>query len=395
MGSDDKPYRVYRGGRTKGRVPAVPRNGRSQPVLVPREGAERRRLSLRRPRLPGRRSWKLVTLLALIGLIVLVIVWGVVGFFAFQDGVSAANKRLPVSARRALSKSNGFLFSHATTILLLGIDSSSAAARSGDRHSDSIMIVRTDPSHHRLAYLSIPRDLLVSIPTVGTSKINAAYQYGGPALAIKTIEAFTGIPIDHIVIVNFDGFKQLINAEGGITVDVPENILSNRFDCPYATQARCLQWPGWRFHKGVQHMSGERALIYSRIRENQLNPADNDLTREARQQAVIQAAEAKLLSFSTLVSLPFDGNSLFAPLATDLSPFQLLQLGWVKFRSSNSHALYCRLGGNAADVGGSSVLLPSEDNRATLAMWAGLAAPEPPVGTYGPGCQVGHPLANG
>ena len=96
------------------------------------------------------------------------------------------------------------------------------------------MIVRTDPSHHRLAYLSIPRDLLVSIPTVGTAKINAAYQYGGPALAIKTIEAFTGIPIDHVVIVDFDSFKELIDAEGGITIDVPENILSNRFDCPYA-----------------------------------------------------------------------------------------------------------------------------------------------------------------
>jgi LCP family protein required for cell wall assembly len=257
------------------------------------------------------------------------------------------------------------------------------------------MIVRTDPSHHRLAYLSIPRDLLVSIPTVGTSKVNAAYQFGGAALAIKTIEAFTGIPIDHVVLVDFDSFKDLIDAEGGITIDVPENILSNRFDCPYATQARCLQWPGWRFHKGVQHMSGERALIYSRIRENQLNPADNDLTREARQQAVIQAAEAKLLSFSTVASVPFDGKSLFAPLTTDLSTLQLLELGWVKFRSSNSHALYCRLGGNPADVGGSSVLLPSEDNRATLAMWAGLSAPEPPQGSYAPGCQVGQPLANG
>ncbi len=345
-------------------------------------------------RLPGRRSWKSLVLLGLIGLLVLLVAWGVVGFLAFQSGVSAANKRLPASARGALTKSNGFLISHATTILLLGIDSSSAASRSGDRHSDSIMIVRTDPSGHRLAYLSIPRDMLVSVPTVGTTKINAAYQYGGPALAIKTISAFTGISIDHIVIVDFDSFKELIDAEGGVTIDVPEPILSNRFDCPYPTQARCLAWKGWRFHPGVQHMSGERALIYSRIRENQLNPAENDLTREARQQAVAQAAAANLLSISTLVSLPFDGSALFDPLTTDLSAAQLIELGWVKFRSSGSHALYCRLGGDATSVGGASVILPSEDNRTVLAEWDGLSAPQAPTSTYGPGCQVGHPLSS-
>lgn len=394
MALEDKPYRVYRGGRTKGKVPAVPRNGRVQPVKEPRRGRGGGGSPFRRL-VPARRSWKLIILLTLVVLIVLVLAWTVAGFLAFRSGVSAANKRLPASARAALTSSDGFLLSHATTILLLGIDNSTAAARAADDHSDSIMIVRTDPSDHRLAYLSIPRDLLVSIPTVGAAKINAAYQYGGPALAIKTIEAFTGIPIDHVVIVNFDSFKELIDAEGGITIDVPENILSNRFDCPYSTQARCLQWPGWRFHKGVQHMSGERALIYSRIRENQLNPADNDLTREARQQAVIQAAEAKLLSFTTFLSLPFDGSSLFGPLSTDLTTTQLIELGWVKFRSSDAHALYCRLGGNPADVGGADVLLPSEDNRSTLAMWAGLSAPEPPSGSYAPGCRVGEPLADG
>src|SRR6202020_1475783 len=120
-------------------------------------------------------------------------------------------------------------------------------------------------------------------PTVGSSKINAAYQYGGAALAIKTVEAFTGVSINHVVIVNFDSFKSLIDAEGGVTINVPENILSNRFDCPYPT------------------------------------PADNDLTREARQQAVAQAAAANLLSFTTFVKMPFIGSKLFSPVTTDLS----------------------------------------------------------------------------
>jgi LCP family protein required for cell wall assembly len=396
MASHDKPYRVYRGGRTKGKVPAVARPGRRAPV---RGGGSRRTGGVRswrpRLRLHRPRSWKLIVLLSLVGLIVLALAWGIAGFFSFRDGVDQANGRLPKTARQALDPGNGFLLSNGTTILLLGLDSADIAARSGDHHTDSMMIVRTDPSKHTIAYLSIPRDLLVTIPSVGSAKINAAYQYGGAALAIKTVEAFTGVAINHVVIVNFDSFKSLIDAEGGITIDVPEKILSNRFDCPYPTQAQCNAWPGWRFKPGIQHMDGERALIYSRIRENQLNPADNDLTREARQQAVAQAAADNLLSFTTFVKMPFIGSELFSPVTTDLTAAQLLELGWVKFRSSTSHALYCRLGGDPADVGNEAVLLPSEDNRSTLLMWDGLSAPQAPTSTYAPGCEVGHPITLG
>ncbi|HEX4519070.1 MAG TPA: LCP family protein [Gaiellaceae bacterium] len=390
MASKDKPYRVYRGGRVKGKVPAVP-GKTSSPRTAPKKTTTRRQRS--RFRLGGR-SWKTLAVLAALGLVVLAIGWGIVGFLSFQSGASDANKRFAKEhgAKAQLAKSNGFLLSHGTTILLLGTDSSTASGRSGDRHADSILLVRTDPAHHKLSYLSIPRDLLVEVPGVGNTKINASYQAGGAALAIKTVHEFTGVAVDHAVIVDFNGFKDLIDAEGGITINVPEAIRSNRFDCPYPTEARCLQWKGWRFHRGTQHMTGEQALIYSRIRENQLDPGENDLTRGARQQAVAQAATAKLTSFSTFLDLPFDGTSLMKPLTTDLSPWQLLELGWVKFRSSSSHTLYCRLGGDPETVGGSSVLVPSEDNRNVLAMWAGLSAPQPPTGTFGPGCRTGHPL---
>ena len=389
MTPKDKPYRVYRGGRVKGKVPAVPSKTRPQPRWPVASTGHPRRLGWLR-----RASWKQIVLLTLLAVVLLAIAWGVAGYLSFSSGVSDANKRFDRErgARAALAKSNGFLLNHGTTILLLGTDSSTAAGRSGDRHSDSIMILRTDPAHHQLSYLSIPRDLLVHVDGVGNAKINAAYQSGGAALAIKTVREFTGVPIDHAVIVDFNQFRDLIDAEGGITVNVPEPILSNRFDCPYPTRARCLEWKGWRFHRGPQHMTGQQALIYSRIRENQLNPGENDLTRAARQQAVAQAAEAKLASVGTVLSMPFDGSKLMKPLATDLTTWQLLELGWVKFRASGSHTLYCRLGGDATSVGGSSVLLPSEDNRSVLAMWAGLSAPQPPTTTFGPGCRVGHPL---
>jgi polyisoprenyl-teichoic acid--peptidoglycan teichoic acid transferase len=397
MAPDDKPYRVYRGGRTKGKVPTVPANGRAQPGKTGKQPGRKSpaaRTQKARTGWLGRIHWKPVALFTLLAIVVLAIAWAIGGFLQFQNGVHDANKRFDAQrgAKAALTPGNSFLLTHGTTILLLSTDSSTAAGRSTDRHADSIMLVRTDPSHHRLAYLSIPRDLYVPVPGVGNTKINASYQIGGAALAIKTVAEFTGVSVNHAVLLDFNTFKDLIDAEGGITVNVPEPILSNRFDCPYATQARCLEWKGWRFRRGPQHMDGEQALIYARIRENQLNPGESDFTRQARQQAVAQAATAKLASVSTLLDLPFNGTSLMKPLATDLTTWQLIELGWVKFRSSPSHTLYCRLGGQPETVGSSAVIIPSEDNRSALAMWAGLSAPQPPTTTYGPGCRTGHPL---
>ncbi len=227
------------------------------------------------------------------------------------------------------------------------------------------------------------------IPGHGTQKINAAFQIGGPELAIRTIHDFTGLAIDHVIVVNFGDFKDLIDALGGIDVNVPRPIRSNRFDCPYSTAARCEKWPGWKFAKGEQHMNGERALVYSRIRENMLDPAETDVTRGARQQAVIDAVTSKLASVGTFFKLPFDGSSYVNPLATDLSTSQLIELGWVKFRASGGSSVHCRLGG---DLGGGGTGSPSEDNPATLAMFLGKSAPQPPTDPFGPGCVTGHTL---
>src|SRR5581483_3714975 len=146
----------------------------------------------------ARPHWGRRIALGVVVLIVLFVVWAVASWFQFSSGVSDANTRLDPNAKAALSPQSGLLLSHSTTILLLGTDNSTLAARAGDRHSDSIMLLRTDPGHHRLYYLSIPRDIVVPIPGESPQKINAAMQYGGPALAIRTIRQFTGIPINHV-----------------------------------------------------------------------------------------------------------------------------------------------------------------------------------------------------
>jgi LCP family protein required for cell wall assembly len=306
--------------------------------------------------------------------------------------VDKANARLQSSVPPVLAKQDGMLLSHPTTMLLLGRDHQNNDRRVGLNNSDSIMILRTDPSRHRLVYLSIPRDLRVPIPGYGEDRINSAFPRGGAALAIRTIENLTGLEINHVMIVDFSSFKSLIDNIGGVDINVPAPILSNKFDCPYSA-SRCTHWQGYRFHKGMQHMNGQRALIYSRIRENQLNPADSDITRGLRQQAVMRAVMAKLLSVGTVFKLPFDGDSLLKPLTTDLSAWQFIQLGWVLKRAGQSNALHCRLGGTATSIGGASVIVGDEQNLSVVQMVTGRAAPQPPQpgsGQYGPGCVVGN-----
>lgn len=378
MAQGDKPYTVYRGGKARGFVPGAGEAGQ--------DAAPRRRRSRSR----RRRLW-LLTGAVLLGAVVLVVAWGIAGFVVFQGGVAGAGKRVDAATRVELSGAGGALWSRSTTILMMGTDHSEAGGRNGNRHADSLLLIRTDPSRHRIAYLSIPRDLYVEIPGHGRAKINAAYQIDGAALQLRTVKAFTGLAIDHVVLVDFGSFRELIDSIGGVTVDNPAPILSNRFDCPFSAE-KCRGWKGWSFTRGKLHLDGRRALAYARVRDNRLDPADTDITRGTRQQQVVNAVGAKLASVSTFLSLPFDGDTLLKPLATDLSAWELVQLGWARFRADGGKALHCRLGGDPATVGRSSVILPSESNRETLLMFTGRSAPQPPApgGAYHPGCTVGE-----
>jgi LCP family protein required for cell wall assembly len=395
MAREEKPYRVYRGGRVKGKVPTIPRPERER--RDPRDRRDGR--GTRGPAGAGGEApprWGRRIGLTLGLLIVLLVVWGVASFLAFRKGVDAANARLGETTRQTLSAPDGGILSQPTNTLLIGTDTANLEARQGLRHSDSMMLVRTDPDKNRISYLSIPRDLYVEIPEHGRQKANTAFQIGGAALTVRMVRQLTGLPVHHVALVQFEDFEELIDALGGVTIDVPKPIVSNRFDCPYPTNARCQEWPGWKFGKGEQTMDGRRALIYARVRENRLDPGENDLTRGERQQQVLRAISAELTSPVTLVKMPFVGGDLLAPLATDLSAWEFVQLGWIKFRADDATELHCRLGGSATFAGGQSILEPeSEDIFRVVLMFAGRSAPQPPPpgsGPFGPGCVVGSSL---
>ncbi len=402
--SEEKPYRVYRGGRDKGKVPLAgrdraarraQRSGGPGPATSPGKLTRKGDRPRRRSRLWFGWTWRRWTLVTILSLLLLLIVWSVAGYLSVASGVSAANKRVPAKVRTVLAPDAGALYDTATNILLVGTDHATgkgSQGRSADQHGDSLTLLHTDPGRGRLVYLSIPRDLWVSVPGYGDNKINAAMEYGGAPLAIRTVDKLLGrqLRINHVVFVDFNQFESLIDAVGGITVNVPENILSNKFDCPY-NAAKCATWRGWYFRKGPQHMDGRRALIFSRIRENLLPGGGSftDFARQHDQQLVEQATLAKLASPSQFFSLPFSGGSLLKPISTDLSTWELMQLAWVKFRSSTGSDLHCRLGGSPGYEGGQDVILGSEENAAVAAAVLGLKAPPHPSGLYGPGCTVG------
>lgn len=383
MAAEEKPYRVYRGGRAKGRVPL-------QRLEEPKRSSRKKDEQAGAPRPPKKRHvgrWILVTLFLVIALLV---AWGATSYLAFDNGMAEANERVPQKVSDLLQSQEGLLSSTPTTVLVMGTDGSSSGGRTDANRSDSIMLVRTEPRSHRVAYLSIPRDLQVEIPGVGTGKINAAFQTGGPALALRTVQALTGLDVNHVIFVDFDRFRSLIDALGGIEVNVPRPIRSNEFDCPYDAK-RCQSWDGWRFEEGRQHMNGKRALVYSRIRENRLDPSETDFSRSRRQQQVIAATVDRLTSFRSAIRFPWIGDEVTRPLATDLTTNQAIGLGWAHFRADGGKALHCRLGGESATVGGESVILGSEDNVGVISMFMGRSSPlAPPEGfPYAPGCTVG------
>jgi LCP family protein required for cell wall assembly len=208
------------------------------------------------------------------------------------------------------------------TVLILGTDqrppgSKEPGAFAGGIRSDTIMLWRIGGGVSRR--LSIPRDTAFDIPGVGLAKINAAYSAGGPALALKTIELFTGIKINHIIIVNLANFPKFIDAIGGITLTtdrVCSSISGGTADGGFTLNLSA----------GTHHLDGEQALILARTRENSCNPAENDLTREMRQQQILNAIKSQLLSPSTFFHLPWASWDAPQALRTDMGGFTLLSL---------------------------------------------------------------------
>jgi LCP family protein required for cell wall assembly len=207
-----------------------------------------------------------------------------------------------------------------SNILILGLD---RRPEQGDAvRSDVLMLMTLYPASPRLALLSIPRDLYVDIPRHGTDRINTAHLWGesereggGPALAMETVAANFGVPVDGYVRLDFDGFRAVIDAVGGIDVVVLEAIVDEAYPTENYGTTR-IEIPA-----GPQHMDGETALRYVRTRHQ-----SSDFDRAARQQQVLIALAQRLSNPTSWPRLPALSRAVIANVDTDLGLGGVAQL---------------------------------------------------------------------
>jgi LCP family protein required for cell wall assembly len=222
------------------------------------------------------------------------------------------------------------------TILLLGIDARDKLNEGASR-TDVMTLVTIDPISKTAALLSIPRDLYVPLPGYNEQqRINTAYFWGevnglpsgGPGFAEETVTYNFGIPLQRYAVIDFEGFKKIVDAVGGVEIDVPQEIVDYEYPTPdYGTEV--LQIPA-----GLVHMDGELALKYVRTRHG-----DSDFGRLQRQQQVMLAIRDKAVSIGSINRVPEVLNAVSDSLQTDLTLPEILSLAkkWSQIPRENIH----------------------------------------------------------
>ena len=341
--TEDPPYRVYRSGDEDRPGPSGPAERpyklyRSVPKGLrarlrgeedlaesghPPDGGGPGRPGRRRDLEPGvpwwRRRWSVRRVLKY--LVVAIVAWLVLSLVLFLVSAQIQSGSVPNSVSAALSPGSNML-TGTDTVLVIGTDqrpkgSKEPGAFAGGIRSDTMMLWRIGGGTSRR--LSIPRDTQVPIPGYGVTKINAAYSYGGPALAIKTVENLTGVKINHLIIVNLANFPKFIDAIGGVTVKtgrICSNISGGVKNGGFSLFLR----------PGVHHLTGIQALTLARTRENACSAASNDLTREAYQQKILNAIKGQLLSPSIFFRLPWASWAAPKAVRTDMGGATLMTL---------------------------------------------------------------------
>ncbi len=195
-------------------------------------------------------------------------------------------------------------------VLLMGVDK-----RADDvGRSDTLMIATIDPRLDQATLLSIPRDTRVKIRGRGYDKINAAFAYGGVRLTESTVENFLGIDIDHYVMIDTNSFVKIIDAIGGVDIDVEKRMF---YEDPWDDNGGLVI----DLYPGEQHMDGKTAVTYVRYRDS-----EGDIGRVKRQQAFMTACMDKVTSPEILPRIPKILREVIDAVETDMSLRQLLEL---------------------------------------------------------------------
>ena len=251
----------------------------------------------RQPEPPKRSGWATFrTVLAWAFVALLVLVGSAAGgaYLWFHQSVAAVVASTP-DVKVAAKRLDVALPGQPATALVIGYDKRAGEGKGDPSRSDTIMLVRADPDTKSVSLLSFPRDLYVKIYCPGkptfSARINGAFSQCGTKGTLETVRKLTGLPINYLVTVNFRGFHQLVDALGGVWLDVDRRYFNNRSgDFGYASI---------NLFPGYQKLGGYQALDFVRYRHT-----DSDLTRIARQQLFLRAFKDQIRASAGPLDLP-------------------------------------------------------------------------------------------
>jgi len=199
-------------------------------------------------------------------------------------------------------------------VLLLGVDRNGTRGSNGkaNTRTDTMILAGIDLARKKVSLLSIPRDSRVKIPGRGYEKINHAHVYGGPRLAMQTVEEFLGVPVRYYVRMDFEGFARVIDTLGGVEIEVERDM---HYSDPYQDLEIDLK-------KGRQVLDGEKALQYVRFRQY----VNGDIGRVQAQQKFIEALARKVFQMGTLPRLPTLARQMMTYVDTNLDLATIVRL---------------------------------------------------------------------
>ncbi len=398
--SEEPEYKVYRSrGGLRSRLPSADLSSLRDKARrsLPGRGPGKDRKPGDRPKLKseraGGRRWKR-------WLIIVPVAWILISFLAFAISSQIQSTKLADSAKATLG-GNPFLLVSPQTILVIGTDArdpktlepgAETRQRCVDQgahgdiphagcpgfRADTLMLVRAGGG--KFQKLSIPRDSFAEIPGNSPQKINAGYAFGGAGLEVRTVEQFLGISIDHVVIIDFTGFQDFINAIGGVKIDVPRRL------CADISGGKSNGGITLDLSKGEHTLDGEEALAYSRIRKPKDCPGKgksefsfgyDDLDRAAAQQRVLNGIKSRLTSPWRLpynfIKGPFIGWSAPKAFVTDMGALSMPQLILsTAIAGSGGTDVLCARPNSGCGVGpGDSIDVPDSERRRAVKAFMG------------------------
>lgn len=308
----------------------------------------------------------------LISAVVVLLLLVILGAIAISTAQKVLAFGSTISTQSPLSTQTGYMgISDRVNILIMGYGGS---GHDGAYLTDSLVVMSVMPQSHHTTLISVPRDLWIQYPpnSGNYAKINTVYPVaskynadpvaGGDAVAQK-VSLVTGLDIKYWMTINFAGFRDFINAIGGVDVNVPDAFKANypANDDPTINAS----WKTVQFTKGLHHMDGETAIEYARARYVIDNPAEGtDFARSARQQIIMKAALTKLKDWHTWPSFFSALDALKQTMYTNLSLADLAMFA-LKMDLNNAHRVglsFSNVLVNDTSPDGQDILLPKNND---------------------------------